>query len=440
MPSRPPLLALALLCLGGTAPAAAAPSSVTVEQRYDWPRGAEIGARFRRDHLELIARMDPDGAAAGISTPWLVAGPLVGRGLLRLASDPLGFSAESPVFEEGTGLALDASLESSRRGALLMPVPGALGLFAREGADGDGFGAFADVALGTVGFMDALLLSSGPASRSAPDDWYFDRSPWPGGRIGHGCARLSARAGGLRWTLATGSSFAEWAPPGAFADLRMRGYTPGAEAAFLLAAVTPGYRSPDGKGTAEQSLAGMELRLGGDADRDEIDAAWSLVVERPSAVPGLEIPRHLRLRVALARRSCPAYDLPIRWIAEGDKDVYRAADGRREESSRLGSALSISTGETESRLSLGLSGADGARIAGEVALRPSAALRLGLDAGAQRLGTRSANASLEGMLVFSLRGERHEARAGIVDCPLAAGWRRTARYVRLSLESSFRVP
>ena len=438
MPAWRPLLALALLCLGSAHPAPAAPASVTIEETYRWPRGAGVEARLRRDGLLVIANTDLQGVAAGLSSPWALAGPLVSRGLLRLASDPLGFSPESPVFEEGTALALDSSLESRRRGAALTPLPG-VGLFAREGPEGHGAGIFTAVSPAGGLLLDGLLLSSWPAASAAGDEWYFDRSPSPGGQVTHGCARVSLGAGGLGWTVAAGASSAEWAGPGAFADVRLRGSAAGVETDVLLAAASPGYRSPDGKGTTEQSLAGVHLRVGGDGDRDRIDASWSLAVGRPSASPGLELPWRLRVRLALARQSSIAYDLPVWWIAEADKDVHRSADATQEEISRVSSAVSLAAGGVEARLSLGVSGTDGARIAGELALRPSSELRLGLETQAQRLGGPAANASLEGALVLSGPSDRHELRVGLVECPLWAGLAGAAKSFRLSLASSFRV-
>jgi len=419
-------------------PAAAAPASVTIEESYQWPRGAGLEARLRPDGLVVIANTDLQGAAAGISCPWALAGPLVSRGLLRLASGPLGFSAESPVFEEGTTLALDASLQSTRRGAALVPLPG-VGLFAREGPEGPGCGIFTTAALGAGVILDGLLLSSWPHASASEDEWYFDRDPSPGGRVTHACGRVSLGARGLGWTLAAGVSSAEWAGPGTFADLRLRGGTPQAEMAILLASVTPGYRSPDGKGMAEQSLAGMHLRLGGDDERDRLDASWSLAVGRPSAVPGLQLPWRLQVGLAVARQSSLGYDLPVCWIAEADKEIRRSAEVLREESSRVSSAVSLAAGEVEARFSVGISGTDGGRMGAALALRPSPALRLGLEARAQRLGGPAANASLEGALWLSERGERHELRVGLVDCPLAAGPPGAARSFRLSLVSSFRV-
>ncbi len=211
MPAWRSLLVLAVLCAPCGCPVAAAPAAVTIEESYHWPRGAEVEARLRRDGLVVIANTDLHGAAAGISSPWLLAGPLVSRGLLRLAADPLGFSAESPVFEEGTALALDASLAATRRGVVLAPLPGILGLFARDGPEGQGYGAFTTVSPGAGVLLDGLLLSSGPAASAAGDEWYFDRGPSPGGRVTHGCARVSLGAGDLGWTAAAGASSAEWA-------------------------------------------------------------------------------------------------------------------------------------------------------------------------------------------------------------------------------------
>jgi len=64
----------------------------------------------------------------GMYTPWFRAGSLATTGLLRMANNPLGFSAQSEVFGERTGLRLERSLGAGRVGLLLTPLQDTLGL------------------------------------------------------------------------------------------------------------------------------------------------------------------------------------------------------------------------------------------------------------------------------------------------------------------------
>ncbi len=437
MPPWSRAFAVAAACSWSVSAAAAAPGSRDRPESYDWPRGAEVRAALRQGDLFVTARVNPQDAAAGACLPWLTIGPLAAAGLVRLASDPLGFTAFSAAFQERTGLALDASLHSSRRGVLVMPLPGLVGVFARQGADGTSLGSFACVPLGVGAWADALLQQSRPPARTPGDDWYLDRSPSPGGEVTHALARLVMDAGGLSMCTFAGASSAAWAASGCAAGLRLRGRLPAAEAAFVACAVTPGYRSPDGSGTTGQSLVGAELRLG-DQRAGTLEAAWSLMVDRPSPAPGLALPTRTRVTLAWSRGADPGFDLPCWLVVEGSKEVSRDALGVREEVARFGSAISLGDRGVQARASFGLS-QEGSRLGGEVTLLPSTRLRIGLQARADHLGADTPRASLQATLALGPLHERHELEIGLAELPLS-GPVDLASCVRLTLRTTIRVP
>jgi len=286
---------------------------------------------------------------------------------------------------------------------------------------------------------DAFLQRSSPLVPAPSDDWYFDRSPFPGGEVTHASGRLSLRAGGLALTAAGGASSAEWAGPGAFGDMCLRGGNARADAAVLLAAATPGYRCPNGSALPEQSVESLHLHLGGNEDVDQMDAAWSVKTGRPDAVPGLQIPRQLCLRLGLARRVLLWDDLLLSWIVEGDKEVSFSAEGLRTESPRISSAAAMVAGDLEARTTFGWSGADGMRMAAELALRPSTRLSIRAETRLERLGASSPSASVAASVALSGRRERHCLSVGLGDCPLAGTLPNLAECFRLTLSSSYRV-
>lgn len=438
---RSPACLLALtgirICLAG--PLAASPAEAVIDQRYEWPDGADLQLGLRWADLQVGARRDRGDTAAGASLPWMQAGPLVGRGMLRLVSDPLGFSASSAVFEEPTSLVLDASLRSARRGAVLMPLPGLLGVFVRQGVDGTGCGAFASIRLGAGAVIEGLVLRNQPEPRGISEDWYLDRSPSPGAEMTHLCGRLRIDTPSLAFSLTAGESASEWASPGAFAAGWLRARSPAAEVSLLLCAVTPGFRSPDGNGPAGQSLVSTRLRLGADRRTGTLEAEWSHTVENPGSVPGLLVPTRSRLGVALCREEVPWRGFPVAVIVRAEKEISRGGDGVETESARFSSVVCAFPRHLEARAVFGLSGSEGALLGADLAVRPSSRLRLGVEARLSHVAAAAPAVSLTAgaWLAGPLRG--HTLELGLEDYPLRGKPMDVARFLRFRLSTSIRV-
>jgi hypothetical protein len=439
-----PLALLAVLCCPGPPPVAGlpaqtAPAQVAVVERYDWPEGADIFLDLRRGDFALAARRDGESFALGVSLPWLQAGPLLGCGVLRQAADPLGFSARSGVFEERTSLALDASLRSSRQGAVIMPLPG-LGVFLRGCSAGGGeLGVFGRLPLGAGAAVEGLALRSRPEPRGISDDWYFSRSPFPGGEVTHLCGRLLLDSPRLDFSFTGGASGCTRASPGAFAMAWLRARSSEAEASVLLAGATEGYRSPGGDCPSGGVLSSAGIRLGADPRLGTLEAGWSCLVENPGFAPGREIPTRCKLKLALSRDTMPRPDVLVSMIVQAEKEVSRDADGVEVEAARCSSAVSAGLDHVETRAGISLGGADGVVLQGSLAVRPSSCLGLGMEAELTHAEAASAAATMAVSVSISRRSTRAMLKAGLEDYPVAGTAAGPARFLRITLSTSIRA-
>lgn len=433
------LLAVASSCLGPPS-LGGAPAEIAVEERFDWPDGADVFLACRSGDFTLAARRNGDSFALGASLPWLQAGPLVGRGILRQMADPLSFSAWSSVFTERTALVLDASLRSSRQGAVVMPLSGLTGVFLRGQAAGAGeCGAFGRLPLGAGAAAEGLVLRSRPEPRAISDDWYFDRSPFPGGEVTHLCGRLMLDSPRMDFSITTGTSACTWASPGSFATAWFRAHSADAEASALLSGATAAYRSPDGGCPNGNLLASAGIRLGGNPWSGTVEAGWSFLVEKPGFAPGSEVPTRSRVKLAFRRDAMPRPDVTVSTIIQGEKEVIRDANGTSTESARCSSAVSACVDQVEAGVGLGLAGSDGAVLRGALAVRPFSRLRLGMEAELSHAAAASAAASLTASVSVSGRSSRASLKAGFEDYPLAEKAAGLARFLRLTLSTSIRA-
>ena len=70
---------------------------------------------------------------------------------------------------------------------------------------------------------EALGARSAPPADPRADEWFTDEPPWPGGPLAHAALRGRVAGGGIEAAAAAGASFAERAPPGGWALLRLHG-------------------------------------------------------------------------------------------------------------------------------------------------------------------------------------------------------------------------
>ncbi|MGO9310654.1 MAG: hypothetical protein ACLQDL_16730 [Spirochaetia bacterium] len=422
----------------------AQPGELRIEEGYQWPGRAILRVSVTPGDL-LIAKTGPGAPVFGMSLPWLRCGPLMVRGMVKQAFDPLSFSAWSGVFEERTGLALDSALESPGAGVLLMPVPEQCGVYCRNGREGGTeLGVFGALPLGPGAAAECVCLSSRPDPQPASDEWFVSRCPFPGGTLTQIAARLKLDSPSLACSCAAGVSSAQLAAPGAFSLLWLRGRLPQVEGAVLLSGATPGYRAPDGASPGLASRSSAMLRFGPDHHRGIVEVGLSFAAAEPAFSPRREIPTHTTLRAAFSRDVELASARSLSLLVEAQKEVIRDCDGVREDTSRCGSTACISLGSVDLVSGVDCADHEGIRVRGGITARPSPRLRIGVEATGSLWGTAHPTASARAKLSVEGGDRRAVLQAGVEDCPLGspvtgqAG--ELARHFRLSLSYSLRCP
>ena len=219
-----------------------------------------------------------------VETPWLAAGPLQPAGLAREVLDPLGFSAGSAVFTERTGLSLDPSGSPCPFSLVFTPVPGSLGFYAVPVMDGcPAFGSFVSVAPTSWLGMEAEVQGEDLPPGRAPQEWFPQRPPFPGGQLLQAAGRIQVRLSSFAACGSFGSSFAQWAPPGCFFHVEAEYARGPLSASLFVGAAGDSYRTPAGHTAGAQSR--VSARIGLEGPRARADLAWTLDVQRPGFLP-----------------------------------------------------------------------------------------------------------------------------------------------------------
>jgi hypothetical protein len=145
-------------------------------------------------------------------------GPVEKKGLLREASNPLGYSASSDVFTERTGIAPDISLDSSKDTyAMLSPVPEILSLYAiwRDGAITHS-GGIVSLPIADKSFLELSGSLSTPSKPQAAETWYLDKNLYSGGAVYTAGGRAALSIGILSVNSSLVFSGNEYYEPGFF--------------------------------------------------------------------------------------------------------------------------------------------------------------------------------------------------------------------------------
>jgi hypothetical protein len=444
------LLLLAGVSVVAPARASARPADVRIQEEYEWPGRAVIQWSVSQGDLLVVSRSEQPAAAVacgmgapvlGVSLPWFRYGPLLGRGMLRQVFDPLASSAGSGLLKEPTGLVLDGALPPSRAGTLLVLPTGHGGLFCRPGREGGTeYGAYGRLPIRGGAAAECVILAARPDPRSAADEWYPDKSPFPGGDITNFAARLMLDSSPLSFSYSAGASSAQFAASGAFSTLWLRGQVSEIEAAVFAAGATSGYRAPDGSCASAASRLSGFVRLGRDRSRGTLEAGISRDAAEPGFSPRPEIPTRNVVRAALWREYAGSSSLRLALLLEAEKAVNRDHDGARTETARCGSTACLSLGTLEVTTALGVSDNEGADARGTLTLRPSARLRIVAEGRGDHLGTSGPAASMCVKMSVENGDQRAAVRAGIEDYPLAGRCPSPAKvlasHLRLSLSCS----
>jgi hypothetical protein len=342
---RCPCFTAALLLL---LPAVARPDQLFLDSR--WALGGPLAfsagleseeARFFwgcKDSAKAVEHLDAGAFSFGMWTPWLRAGPLARAGLFRVAYNPLGFSPQSDVFSETTGLPLERSLDGGRQGLLLMPLPDVLGLYCMEEGQGAlAYGCFAGILSPEGSGFEGFLSFSRPPAESGGEEWFSSRAPFPGGKLLVAATRFRLSIPGAFFIAALGTSRGERVGPGGFWQLRASLHGGGAYATLLAAGMDGLYHTPRGTGFEEAWLLGAAGGLSLPAGSASI--RYSLVVDQPEPVPRPFRGTREELQARIDRVIAQAGGWEISGIVNLVKRISRDEEGTRDDSSRYAVAL-----------------------------------------------------------------------------------------------------
>jgi hypothetical protein len=286
---------------------------------------------------------DLDGASFrfGVSTPWLRAGHLSRAGLLRVAYNPLGFSPQSDVFFEQTGLPLERSLDGGRPGLLLMPLKDVLGLYYMdEGQGAAAYGCFASILSSEGSGVEGFVTFSQPDAQGSGEEWFSSRAPFPGGKLLVAGTRCRISVPGAALSAAVGTSRGGRAGPGGFWQVRGSLLGTGAYATLLVSGMDGLYRTPRGTGFEEAqcfAAAGGISNPSGSAS-----VRYSLTIDQPAPVPHPCRATREELAARIERILARANGIEIAGNLKLDKKVSHDEEGTRQDSSRYAVALRAS--------------------------------------------------------------------------------------------------
>ncbi len=393
-----------------------------MRERFDWPDAADTRVSLRQGELLFLSRWQQAGGgkgtppAAAFALPYAQAGPVTARGMLRLAPDPLGFSAWSGVYHESTSLSLDSSLSSSWRGLVLTPLPGLCGVFARQREDGTESGAFLSIPLGAGASAEGMLLRSQPVPALPAEEWFLPGSPFPGGEVTHLGGRLFLESPRFDCSFTMLGSSPQRAAPGTAASLWVRGRSPEMEQSLLVSTASTAYRSPAGACVTSGYQVSAAARVGGDRTGGTLTAGWAFTAGKPEFGPHQEVPSRTLLRLDFTR-DYAAPGLSLSLLLHADKEMCRDADGTDAEEARCGWTLCVFPGGMAVKAGAGLSNAEGASVSGGLILAPGSPLRFSIEMKAAGLG--AAPSASGGLTVSITRGGSASVLfVGVEDYPL----------------------
>ena len=391
-----------------------------------------------RDCAAAISAQERGRFVLGMSLPWLRCGPLSPAGLFREASNPLGFSSDSDVFLERTGLPLDESFDAGNPGVVCMPIPDALGLYGRPGTRGGlEYGCFASLlSSGGCGGEGVLSLSN-PEMAPAGDEWFLIKAPFPGGELLLAAVRLRVALSGLSLAATLGGNWGKRVPPGRFWHLRGSIFGNGNHVSVLLGSTETTYRTFGG--TACADAARLAASAGATAPLGSLELKYSLTLGQPAFAPG-----HFRasreaidaiFERVLADEGGAGFSLKV----EAEKSVRRDAEGTRDDAVRCTVSACGSASAVEAVTGIDFIDPCGLAFFLTAALRPTGRRpHLSLAARWERHGAGGPELSA----FLTLRLERAESmfsvETGVEDWPVSAELVEAARPIVLKISWNVR--
>jgi hypothetical protein len=421
--------------------ASAEPVQFTLDSGWEWQ--GTLGVRGGINHEDRRFfwgwRSKPGPPVLGFSSPWVHAGPLSPAGLLREANNPLGFSPQSDVFFERTGLPLDRSLEGTRSGLLFMPIPDVLGFYVAPSRLGvPAHGCFASVLSRNGSGVEGFLSISRPDPEELGDDWFAGSAPFPGGELLVAGSRVRVSFPGFSCIATAGTSRGERVPPGAFWHLRAAAFTTGAYATFLAGGSSSTYRSPRGEAFKESALFATAAGITGPPG--SLQLRYSLLIDHPGFAPRpFQADRQsFDAGIEAVLMHAAGFDASLK--LKGEKRIARDERGAREDAARYTAAMRGGWRSFDALTGVDLMEPDGiAFFVNAAILRQFQGPRFSLDS---RWEAREEE-SPELTEVFTCRLTLHESairvEAGIDHLPVAQKIADPAKHVKLKISWSATV-
>jgi hypothetical protein len=330
------------------APACSRSDQLSLDSSWDWGgtlavRGALVLQTMRLfwgcgDCTAAVKEPAAGLFTLGMYTPWFRAGSLANAGLLRMANNPLGFSAQSEVFGERTGLRLERSLDAGRVGLLLTPLPDTLGLFClNEPQAAPSYGCFLNMVSPEGSGAEGFLWLTQPDAESSGEEWFPSTAPFPGGKLLVAGTRFRISVPGVSCIAALGTSRGEQVGPGGFWQLRASAFGNAAYAALLVAGMDGMYRSP--RGTGFREAASFAAAGGFSNQSGSAGVRYSLLLDRPGPAPRPCRSTREVFEARIERVLADAGDIEISLCLKGEKRVSRDEEGARQDTSRYAAAV-----------------------------------------------------------------------------------------------------
>ncbi len=353
------LRVLVILAIAG-AVASAEPVSLQLSTRYDLGSGLLERGELRSGDFRVAMAGGPDvPILAGVSCPWLRAGPLSPAGILREAANPLAFQAGSDVFVERTAFVLEESFPAPPSGVLLMPVSRSLGVFCRSLADGGQWIGVMASAFHRPGVsVEGFLSMANPPAQTAGEEWLSAQAPFAGGRVLSSAGRLLVETGPLGLAATMGISQGELVPPGTFCHFHASLRTGVLGLYLLLGTADTGYTSPAGEHPAETRMASAALRLS--SSQGSADLRVSQATGHPSFSPHPFLAARSEASFEVERMLPLPGETLLRACLQGSTIIHADPDGAREASRRCSALLGVHVSPFRVEAGSGWSSVEGA--------------------------------------------------------------------------------
>jgi hypothetical protein len=220
--------------------------------------------------------------ALGFSSPYLTAGPVVPKGLLREIFNPLSYGPGSSVFTEAPELRIDKSFGGSgKTGLSFDPVPGHAAAFLFHSSGVTKGGGSLNIPLAGTFSTHLLMTTSQPARDPPEESWFHDSLRFPGERLLHGAGRIVLDHPGLHGSFSLAVSGGRRIVPGSFvlADVALK--TGVFRPELLIGISSPRYFNPDGEWCERGLSGGLALTLVPTSDL-EIQGQYLARFDHPS--------------------------------------------------------------------------------------------------------------------------------------------------------------